>query len=356
MVDKEQFFIKLNSKYDQTKAKKPWNLEKIKEVVDILKSFQVKTWQKSGSELTRNEKYYGSKYDVLEMSGIAKVILKTKFVNCDNLVYVTPIEDFYDRIDEQHKATGHGGREKMLHNLKKKTNIPRTAVDVYIELCKICNIRKAAKKPRFGFGNGATKKPKDFNVKGQISIINFQSCQDDEFKYVLIYQDNSTKFLQIRPLITRNAADVASELLKIFLEQGAPAVLQSENGGDFSMDVKKEMLMLWPDCKIVAGRAKASCLGTKISQDIEKMIRIWMEENKSTNWSLGCYFVQWQKNTSLNRVVGCSPYKCLFEMDPQMGLRSSNLPSDVIDKISTEEDLEKINESHNISSKGDLSF
>lgn len=49
-------------------------------------------------------------------SGVS--ILKQKSLGND-IIYVTPIEEFFDKIDEQHKATGHVGRDKVLHNLKK---------------------------------------------------------------------------------------------------------------------------------------------------------------------------------------------------------------------------------------------
>lgn len=63
---------------------------------------------------------------------------------------MTPIEEFYDKIDENHKATGHGGRDKMLHNLRKKYNIPRAAVEMYAKLCKTCNLKKNTEICRFG--------------------------------------------------------------------------------------------------------------------------------------------------------------------------------------------------------------
>jgi len=38
----------------------------------------------------------------------------------------------------------------------------------------------------------------------------------------------------------------------------------------------------------------------------------------------------------------CSPYKALFGDDPKVGLSASNLPSDLLKKSTTEEDLEHI--------------
>jgi len=44
------------------------------------------------------------------------------------------------------------------------------------------------------------------------------------------YQDHATKYLYLRPLTSKRATEIAHKLLKIFLEQGAPQILQSDNG------------------------------------------------------------------------------------------------------------------------------
>ncbi|XP_029341461.1 KRAB-A domain-containing protein 2-like [Acyrthosiphon pisum] len=72
------------------------------------------------------------------------------------------------------------------------------------------------------------------------------------------------------------------------------------------------------------------------------MIRAWMRDNQSKKWSLGLQFVQFQKNSSFHRIIGRSPYKALFGCDPKIGLSSSNLPSEIIKKLTTEEHLADI--------------
>ncbi len=42
------------------------------------------------------------------------------------------------------------------------------------------------------------------------------------------YQDHFTKFVHLRPLKSKTAAEVAWNLLDIFLTFGAPAILQSD--------------------------------------------------------------------------------------------------------------------------------
>lgn len=133
--------------------------------------------------------------------------------------------------------------------------------------------------------------------------------------------------------------------MKIFLEFGAPHILQSDNGREFTASIIEEIVSYWPDCKIVHGRPRHPQSQGSIersNQDVKNMLRAWMSDNSSTNWSMGCYFVQWQKNSSLHRIIGKTPYRALFGADPKVGLKSTNLPDSLINEFRTEEDLENI--------------
>ena len=63
-----------------------------------------------------------------------------------------------------------------------------------------------------------------------MDLIDFQTCADGEFKWLLVYQDHFTKFVQLRPIQSKGAHDVAEALLDIFSIFGVPAILQSDNG------------------------------------------------------------------------------------------------------------------------------
>lgn len=75
---------------------------------------------------------------------------------------------------------------------------------------------------------------KDFNVRGQVDLVDFQSAPDGEYKWLMNYQDHVTKILHLRPLKTKRALDAAIELLEIFLDFGDPCLLQSDNGREFT--------------------------------------------------------------------------------------------------------------------------
>lgn len=247
----------------------------------------------------------------------------------------------YERINDYHIRTGHGGNVKLRMAVANKYNIPRPAIEIFLSTCAICNCKK-------NMNRKLVIKPiisKDFNERGQVDLVDFQSFPDGKFKWILNYQDHSTKFLSLRPLESKRASEVANNLLSIFLTFGAPKILQSDNGREFVNSIINDLKELWPDCVIVHGRPRhPQSQGSveRSNQDIENMLRAWMKDNKTKKWSIGLQFVQFQKNSSHHRVIGRSPYKALFGNDPKVGLATSNLPIEILQKLVTEEDLEEI--------------
>ena len=62
--------------------------------------------------------------------------------------------------------------------------------------------------------------------------------------------------------------------------------------------------------------------------DIKVMLATWMRENNSLKSSIGCKFVQLQKNHSHHSANRCSPYKATFGIETPMGLRSTIVPKE----------------------------
>ena len=67
------------------------------------------------------------------------------------------------------------------------------------------------------------------------------------------------------------------------------------------------------------------------------MLVAWTSENDNADWTV--QFVQFRKNSSSNAEIKQSPYATLFGIEARIGLTSSSLPHDVIQKLQTEDDL-----------------
>jgi hypothetical protein len=88
------------------------------------------------------------------------------------------------------------------------------------------------------------------------------------------------------------ATAVAYELFLIFTTQGCPAILQSDNGGEFVNEVLEKLMELWPDCKILKGRPRHPQTQGSIERahkEVAQMLGSWMNHNDSRQWSIGLY-------------------------------------------------------------------
>ncbi|CAL4133115.1 unnamed protein product [Meganyctiphanes norvegica] len=94
----------------------------------------------------------------------------------------------------------------------------------------------------------------DFNTRRQVDLIDYQTNEANGYKYIMVYQDHLTKFCVLRPLTSKRAAEIAYQIMDIFPLFGTPAILQSDNGAEFTALVINELKLIWPDLKLVHGK------------------------------------------------------------------------------------------------------
>ena len=248
---------------------------------------------------------------------------------------------FRRNVMDPHLLTGHGGRDKMVKEVNKKyANVTQESMSLFKSLCVECHRKR--KRPTT---KGTVVRPivsKDFNSRGQVDLIDMQSMKQGEFRWIMVYQDHLTKFCVLRPLISKRAAEVAYPLLDIFLLLGAPCILQSDNGSEFTARIIVELKELWPDLVLVHGKPRHPQSQGSVERancDIKDMLVAWLGDNDTTDWTIGLKFVQFQKNASHHSGIKCSPFAALLGADAKMGLTSSSLPHEVLSKLQSEDDL-----------------
>ncbi|XP_050307832.1 KRAB-A domain-containing protein 2-like [Anthonomus grandis grandis] len=249
----------------------------------------------------------------------------------------------FDILHDAHLAIGHRGKHRMESECKKKyKNITRDVIKLYLRLCEGCQKKlKSAKK-------GLVVKPMVFsemNSRCQVDLIDMQSHPDREYKFIMVYQDHLTKFVQIRPLTSKRAKEVAKSLVDIFCIFGAPSILQSDNGREFANHVIEELCTMWSGLKIVHGKPRYSQSQGSVeraNQDIQNMLMTWMDDENCTRWSEGLRFVQLMKNRAYHDGIKQAPYAAMFGHDIKVGLSTSAFPKEAIENLRTEEELEKV--------------
>lgn len=186
----------------------------------------------------------------------------------------------YDVLKNTHSSIGHGGRDRMIKELSNKyKNIARSIIELFLSLCEPCQQKQKGTK------KGVVVKPmvfNEFNSRCQVDLIDFQSHPDGKYLFIIVYQDHLTKFVILKPLEFKRAELVAyNNIIDIFTLIGAPSVLQSGNGREFSNQIVSSLKVHWPELKIVHGKPRHSQSQGSVeraNQDIESMLTTWMQE------------------------------------------------------------------------------
>ena len=206
-------------------------------------------------------------------------------------------------------------------------NITVEAMSLFKETCIQCQEKR--KRP---MTKGVVVRPilsKEFSSRAQVDLIDMQSMASNQFKWIMVYQDHLTKFCILRSLTSKRAAEVAFQLVDIFTLFGAPVVLQSDNGSEFTAAVIDELCVIWPELKIVHGKPRhPQSQGSveRANSDIKDMLISWMSDNSSTEWYHGLRFVQFMKNRSHHSGIKCSPYSAVLDMRLVLGYRLHPYP------------------------------
>lgn len=99
---------------------------------------------------------------------------------------------------------------------------------------------------------------------------------------------------------TKTAEEVAYQLMDIFWLFGAPFILQSDNGREFSNKVIQNLVQMWPGMKLVHGiprHSQSQGFVERSNQDLRDMLVTWMSDNESKQWSQGLRFIQSKKKS-----------------------------------------------------------
>ena len=101
-----------------------------------------------------------------------------------------------------------------------------------------------------------------FGHRGQMDLIDLQSCKDVvieghlEYKWLFHYQDHFFKFSILAPCTSKSPQEVAHVIIKDVISViGAPMLLQSDNGKEFSNEVISNIANM-SGMKIIRGRPR----------------------------------------------------------------------------------------------------
>ncbi|XP_037773567.1 KRAB-A domain-containing protein 2-like [Penaeus monodon] len=227
--------------------------------------------------------------EILLCGDIEKLIKNERKSDDEPVLYYVAIEDTYDVIKRAHIATGHGGRDRMIKETAKKyANITREALELFKSYCEEC--QKKRKRP-------VTKGP----PHQILSCVRYRRNVQQKWRIISLTYFSC---LELRTYYSDN---------------------------EFAAEVISELKIIWPKLVLVHGKPqhpRSQGSVERANGDIKDMLVAWMGD-------IGIKFVQFQKNSGIRR----SPYAAMFGCEAKVGLTSSSLPDEVIQRMQCEDDL-----------------
>ena len=369
------FKIKLEEKIQQSKGQiSILSKEKYNDIINVLlkwNEYTVLEKKKIGYRLA--QKYY-----VLSLEGKSVELFWKKSKNISNdernaHERVLHKENIFEAIRKIHEEAIHVKGRTLTHRFREMygKSIPQWTLKLFTDLCPHCIEMREVRKYQI-----AGHKPilsNQFGERGQADLIDYQSLEFNGYKYLLVYQDHCTKFVECCALKNKKKRTTSRALIDIFTSLGAPRILHTDNGKEFDglafdvplaqwdlNEVVDEIALLWPGCKMVHGSPRHSQSQGSVeraNRKFREQIRSWLLTNSKNScqgdWPAASMFVKYNINTSYHSGLKQTPYKLVFGQRPICGINGLPLLSDEFSKtIRTESDLCKF---YNAEEDGDLS-
>lgn len=136
---------------------------------------------------------------------------------------------------------------------------------------------------------------------------------DSGASYFLVMVDVCTRFCILKPVVKKTAAEIAQLLIDVFSTFGYPAVLQSDNGTEFSNSLIKDLndAMGVNHRFITPLKASTNGLAERYVQSTKKMLR------KATmgigkNWDFYLPSIQLALNNQISKRLNSTPFSLMF--------------------------------------------
>jgi len=291
-------------------------------------------------------------------TSILKELIDEKIVQIDGDKYFKD-GNYYRKIisDENEKfqlilkahAVGHEGWEKTYERLKRYYYWRNMTVDVKraIGKCENCKRNRSQKYPT-PTESYPTRVEGPFTHVG-LDIVGPLPVTQKGNEYIIVLVDYFTKWVEAEAVKSVTSQDVVEFLVKVFSRHGAPEVVTTDNGPQFTSDYTKIFLDLYDVyVKFVSTyHPESNGLTENRNKEIGKYLRLLSSKNKE--WDQVLPVALWALRTTKNSVTKHSSFELLYgRLDHQpFELLINNQRKDKLNKSDDEVYLEKFVDHYN---------
>ena len=190
-------------------------------------------------------------------------------------------------------------------------------VDEFVRTCDICQ---------------HIKPPKQYN---RAELIPIQSSKPFEIittdlmgelpltengnKYIMVVCDHFTKYVEIFPLKSATAQDVAECLMEYICRHSVPETILSDQGTCYLSNLVFELLEVLDVRRAKTTPFHPMCDGLTERQNrtIKAMLQAYIDSAR-TKWDKALKFIQFAYNSAVNTTTKCTPFELVYGRKPKI--------------------------------------
>ena len=139
------------------------------------------------------------------------------------------------------------------------------------------------------------------------------------YLYVLVVVDHFTKWVELFPMTTIRAVDVAEKLMSVFLRHGIPDTILSDQGSNYQSELLGELYELLDMHKVRTTPYHPQCDGLteRFNRTIQAMLTGYVSDDQK-NWDLFLPTLAFAYNTAVHSTTKSSPFELTYGRKPKI--------------------------------------
>jgi len=211
------------------------------------------------------------------------------------------------------KLAAHKGYRATLALVRRSFWFPKAAqkVKYFVKTCVKCQLSKGYPVKSTPLRGIETQEPGELL---HLDLIGPLPKSKEGHTYVLVILDNFSRFVVLRPLYQKTAAEVTVALLEYIGIFGVPGRIHTDNGTEFRNSLNSNL------CKVLGikrsfttpYRPQSNGACERINAIIHTSLRVFRTEDTQTEWPLCLPLVAISYNNASTPLTGYSPYQIVF--------------------------------------------
>ena len=143
---------------------------------------------------------------------------------------------------------------------------------------------------------------------------------EDEFgfKYLLVFIDQTTRYVEAYPTCGVSALDVVHPFASWISRFGSPASVRSDNGPQFVASIIEELFALFgiEHIRSIAYTPSTNSIVERVNAEIKRNLRSFADDFRHRSWSIWVPFAVRLYNNQVHSAVGAAPHTLVFGTEP----------------------------------------